>query len=129
MREDPQWVKDHNIKICRKYYVDQQVRIPMQQLLKPFGGTVEDILDHTISEIDRQRLGITQLTRFATSAQGCDVMDIPMGSKRSHASETKKKKRAPTKKRKRRKKTDLPIGRSLFSFVKNNTLFYKGTKN
>lgn len=100
--EDPDWAREHNLKMDRLYYIRQQVEKPMLQLLEPFGGKMEDILASAEGEINRQRLGIKRIDSFFSS-----------GNKRSSAEDAfeeaiRRSKPAAKKKKKGRKRNKEP---------------------
>ena len=65
--EDLEWVKSHkDLKIDRMYYVENQLVKPLTQLTDMF-GSIEDLFDEALADLNRQRLGMASLKRYFTT--------------------------------------------------------------
>ena len=96
--EDPDWVQSNpkECKIDRVYYVNQQVRKPMAQLLSPFNGYVGDILDNAVCEIKNQQANQTSLAAYFGGGDQAVQRSREAPSMRQPASKRRKKKSSAT---------------------------------
>ena len=62
--EDPEYAKEHGIKVDRLYYLDNQLRNSMLRLTQYFFDA-KPMLDACAAELERQRLGQRRLTSFS----------------------------------------------------------------
>ena len=59
-----EWVRSHKaLKIDRMYYVENQLVKPLTQLTQMF-GSVDDLFEEALADLNRQRLGMASLKRY-----------------------------------------------------------------
>jgi len=65
--EDPVYVKEHNLKIDKLYYLNNQLRKPLCQFLGVFTDSPEKIFDEIEGDYIKKRIGQRNITNFFTS--------------------------------------------------------------
>ena len=69
LAEDPEYVKNNNLKLDYEWYCEHQVKEPVTRLFGPIKNIPCDLFKRYIGELKRVRLNITSLDSFASELQ------------------------------------------------------------
>lgn len=92
LAEDPEYVKENNLKLDYEWYCEHQVKEPITRLLGPIKNIPKDLFRRYIGELKRVRLNISSLESF-TSEVDQETLFAPKIRKNSNFAQNEKKRK------------------------------------